>query len=927
MAEFLALPEDIITLILIVSRPLDVVRLRQTCKALNKASRERWIWAHITPRIIAQNFMCISSSGDLGQLSAQELERIATAPIKCLLAMSAVVAKDARDIKGLQPQRQTLHPGAGPRALRRRLILVPGGSYLFIERSDSIRLLRLTSAGPSEIARLQYGSMFDDGYVKPRFLNYCVTKGGRVLRFAIVTNSFHPYSSYLSVYDVEPEAPGATFSLVVRACDPLGMYTRLGGHDAGFCDTRLAVCEGGMAMLWDFERNTRILWRHTAASDRENLAIRIIGNSVAVMSGSGDADWAHSARLTVFTLPQVANGTSTTFDLGPTYDDRSGHVYYPQHIADGETPTFYTHRTTDTGDDLRTHTIQDGEPAKIFTTDRTINYHALQACSPGPNSMATCDDGLVFTDFLRWSGTEVQFIWPRRDYGSQLQGTLRLEYSPVADGDVRAFDPTTGRLSLFLSPLMHTNSPSGFPADAHNGLAHSTIPFDAIFQVLSFLRPIDLIQLRQTCAALCIASRQRSVWLAIASRSRDQNSMFIPSIVLSKLSADELERMSTAPTRCMLAMRTVAMKDRAELLALQPKQQMTWRGVAPYGCRRLILIAGGSYLLMDSPAVGIQLLRLGGAGPELVDAIPKRRRDVGGNVVPLPNLMDYCIVGDGRVLRLATSTFNPTPDIAFEVNIYDIEPEAPGATFKVVARTHDLGGIQNPHSSRWSLCDTRLVVCDFGYALRWDFLQDTRTIWGHRPIQHGEMRLHVFGDHVAILSWSNHASDTRLAIYAPPATHGPRTFCDLEPIHELTVPPGVQIYHPEHTAADGSFTFHIHRTFAVDDNLRTHTLREGRTSTLTADRSIGKDAWRAYRPGLNAMVHCDGGQVSTEAVREGGQRVQFIWPRPELNSELLGTVTLEYLSSRATERCSFDPASGRMCAVKDDGSLVVIDYL
>ena len=83
--------------------------------------------------------------------------------------------------------------------------------------------------------------------------------------------SSYSYPSYLSVYDVEPEAPGATFSLVVRACDPLGMYTRLGGHDAGFCDTRLAVCEGGMAMLWDFERNTRILWRHTAASDRENL--------------------------------------------------------------------------------------------------------------------------------------------------------------------------------------------------------------------------------------------------------------------------------------------------------------------------------------------------------------------------------------------------------------------------------------------------------------------------------------------------------------------------------------------------------------------------------------------------------------------------------------------------------------------------------
>ena len=135
--------------------------------------------------------------------------------------------------------------------------------------------------------------------------------------------------------------------------------------------------------------------------------------------------------------------------------------------------------------------------------------------------------------------------------------------------------------------------------------------------------------------------------------------MFIPSIVLSKLSADELERMSTAPTRCMLSMHVIARQNSTEIQALQPKQQMTWQGVVPYGCRRLILIAGGSYLLMDSPAVGIQLLRLGGAGPELVDAIPKRRRGAGGDVVPLPNLMDYCIVGDGRVLRLATSTFNP----------------------------------------------------------------------------------------------------------------------------------------------------------------------------------------------------------------------------------------------------------------------------
>ncbi|KAL1718813.1 hypothetical protein EV715DRAFT_290964 [Schizophyllum commune] len=689
------------------------------------------------------------------------------------------------------------------------------------------------------------------------------------------------------------------------------------------------------------------------------------------MSGSGDADWAHSARLTVFTLPQpeVANGTSITFDVGPTYDDRSAHVYYPQHIADGETPTFYTHRTTDTGDDLRTHTIQDEEPAKIFTTDRTINYHALQACSLGPNSMAICDDGLVFTDFFRWSGTEVQFIWPRRDYGTQLQGTLRLEYSSAHDGDVRAFDPTTGRLnqhnhpseitvydiepeapSPAFMPIACTRNLGGitYPRSSQGGLCDTRLVVTSGSSIMlwDFERDTRVIwpyQEEDEWPHLHIFGERVAISTVRAFQDA-QISIFVP-----PPAEGILTRCRLTPIYDLMVGSDVAICHPMHLAAdlsftfhllrkgltgslstyVLHKDEMTWRGVAPYGCRRLILIAGGSYLLLESPAVGIQLLRLGGAGPEFVDVIPKRRHGVGGDVVPLPNLMDYCIVRDGRVLRLATSTLNPTPDIAFEVNIYDIEPEAPGATFKVVARTHDLGGIRNPHSSRWSLCDTRLAVCDLGYALLWDFLQDTRTLWSHRPtrIQHGEMRLHVFGDHVAIMSWSNHASDTRLAIYAPPAAHAPNTFCDLEPIHELTVPPGVQIHHPEHTAADGSFTFHIHRTFAVDDNLRTHTLREGPTATLTADRSFGKDVWRAYRPGLNAMVHCDGGQVSTEALREGGRQVQFVCPRPELNSELLGTVTLEYLSSRATDRCAFDPASGRMCAVKDDGSLVVIDYL
>ncbi|KAI5889732.1 uncharacterized protein SCHCODRAFT_02511090 [Schizophyllum commune H4-8] len=915
MAEFLALPDDIITSILCVSRPVDIIRLRQTCQTLNMASRERWIWAKVTPEIIAHNCMCISSS-DLDQLSAQELERIATTPMKCLLAMSAAATKDTRDIQGLQPQRQTLHPSVG--SLYRRLILVPGGSYLFIEGFNSIRLLRLDPARPTEIAKLQ--SRDDDMYKRSYFLNYRVTGGGRVLRFAIVRRAFmYPDAPQLSVYDIEPEAVGASFSLVARTRDLGSGYHQVQCHEVAFCDTRLAVCdEAGPAMLWDLEWNTRVFWQHTA-SLCENLAIRIIGNCIAVTSGSGDGDWAHSARLTVFTLPQVANGTSTVVDLGPTYDDRGARVYYPQHISDGENPTFYIQCAEHTDDHLRSHTIKDGEPAQILTTDRAIDYHALQACPPGPNSMTTCDDGPVFTDFLRCSGQEVQFIWPRRNYGTQLQGKLRLEYSPAGAGDHSE--------ALSLSPLMHIDSPSKPRFDARNGLSHSIIPFDVIFLVLAFLRPIDLIQLRQTCAALYTASRQCSVWLAIALRNQDQNPMLISPNVLGKLSADELESMSIAPTKCMLAMRAVAITDSTEIQALQPKQQMTWGGVVPYGCRRLILIAGGSYLLMDSPAVGIQLLRLGRAGPELVDAIPKRRRDGGGDVIALPNLMDYCIVGDGRVLRLAISTLNPTPDTAFEVNIYDIEPEAPNATFVIIARTHDLGGILNPHNSRWCLCDTRLAVCDYGYALLWDFLQDTRMIWGHRPIQHGEMRLNIFGDRVAIMSWRNHATATRLAIYAPPAGHGPHTFCDLEPSYELTVPPGVHIHHSEHIAADGSFTFHIHRTFAVDDNLRTHTLREGRASTLTADRSIGKDVWRAYRPGLNAMVHCAGGHVSTEALREGGRQVQFIWSRPELNSELLGTVTLEYLSSRATDRCSFDPASGRMCTVKDDGSLVVLDYL
>ena len=82
--------------------------------------------------------------------------------------------------------------------------------------------------------------------------------------------------------------------------------------------------------------------------------------------------------------------------------------------------------------------------------------------------------------------------------------------------------------------------------------------------------------------------------------------------------------------------------------------------------------------------------------------------------------------------------------------------------------------------------------------------------------------------------------------------------------------------------------------------------------------------WRRY-PGPYTMVPCDGGWVFADVLDGVHAVIQYMWHGQ--GQEQGGTLMLEYSRTFRTDMRSFDPTSGRMCVIKENGTLVIVDYV
>ncbi|KAF8805721.1 hypothetical protein BYT27DRAFT_7103860 [Phlegmacium glaucopus] len=150
------------------------------------------------------------------------------------------------------------------------------------------------------------------------------------------------------------------------------------------------------------------------------------------------------------------------------------------------------------------------------------------------------------------------------------------------------------------------------PSDAFP-LRLVNIALDLQITICTFLRPSDILALRQTCKAFQLSTRQRIVWMDALRRVCLDNTLFLPSFPIPDMTVLELEHAAMAPRRWI------------ELCAAFQKQHPIDSGAKL--CSRTIriidnplaaiaddpeifIVPGGRYLVSDS-STGIFIWDLG----------------------------------------------------------------------------------------------------------------------------------------------------------------------------------------------------------------------------------------------------------------------------------------------------------------------------
>ncbi|KAF7764058.1 hypothetical protein Agabi119p4_8595 [Agaricus bisporus var. burnettii] len=76
-----------------------------------------------------------------------------------------------------------------------------------------------------------------------------------------------------------------------------------------------------------------------------------------------------------------------------------------------------------------------------------------------------------------------------------------------------------------------------------------SLPPDVLISLMRFLRPLDLIALRQTCRYLYEANNRRIVWITALIDVCVENDVFLPTFPIDVMTTEQLLRAATSPSR------------------------------------------------------------------------------------------------------------------------------------------------------------------------------------------------------------------------------------------------------------------------------------------------------------------------------------------------------------------------------------------
>ncbi|KAF8802291.1 hypothetical protein BYT27DRAFT_7173508 [Phlegmacium glaucopus] len=253
------------------------------------------------------------------------------------------------------------------------------------------------------------------------------------------------------------------------------------------------------------------------------------------------------------------------------------------------------------------------------------------------------------------------------------------------------------------------------------------LPIELHLQIFSNLQPYDILQARQACHSLYIASLERTVWKDALHRICVENTLFEPSFPIASMSLLELERASMGPRRW---------------IARSSSKERTLDGVLPHlAMRRLILPTIDGLFVGDPESLESVYLVPGG---RYLFSFSKNWMGLWDLGSPYSSGKEPHVIATASVVFFGLYLVHSTPDglglrifipypipynteSFFAYEIYEIYPESTSPQIAQIAHTH----VPTSSSSLifYSLSYDRLIFLHGNMLTVWDYKANTWGRW------------------------------------------------------------------------------------------------------------------------------------------------------------------------------------------------------
>ncbi|KAI5896503.1 uncharacterized protein SCHCODRAFT_02532508 [Schizophyllum commune H4-8] len=488
------------------------------------------------------------------------------------------------------------------------------------------------------------------------------------------------------------------------------------------------------------------------------------------------------------------------------------------------------------------------------------------------------------------------------------------------------------------------------------------LPPEVVEVILSLSRPMAVLALRKTCTALNIASRDRQTWLVIAQRTAFEHNMPLGPKKRAAMSFSDLERFATAPARSLRALSAASGRyylgaDAKQIPKIRARRETIHKGICSEHSSydEIYILPGGQYMINVDEEADMTLWRLDSATPITLGKIPfqPRAESEPSRINRFHKVCAHELICDGTELRFVTCMGNLRETELVQISVYDICLEGVESSLRLVASTRVPLRSGSLFSNVISLFGTRIAVVDKDDIVVWDFAHDQQTSWPH-----------LFGH---IHDWRVLAYDNRVIVVGCPADpeeifkrergqevekYNVRAKISvfeipIDAVGPIQLLPGLSLclghnqflHFPCRAVPGAPFSFQV-RTCQSESNdlLHTYALRQDLGSTRRSSEYLSvalepsADECLA-RTSVTMKVSCDAGHalVQTGYSFESDSRykkIHLAWPEQINGRRLLrGSVMLAYGGKSRMRAQAFDPVSGRLCALRSDGGLLVADYI